>query len=323
MSTLTPEGQRLVRELALRHGFGEDAVVRMLTAMVAGQGRMAQFSHPEFGGSGQWMSGGMLMLGNMFDHALKGRVAELCADIAKSLSAAEQPLVPAHSQSQSQGGGDGAQWSGTPFLASSPSRPWWPKELGQPSATGSQNSMRYACFADARRLAVDRNGDVTVHDTLDHRIGGFSQRQGTRDGIAMTSQHGTVDLATLPVVSRNGREPIPSSSPASSSARPSPPTRAPESPAPESPAPGSPAPGSPAPESPVPAHPGGTMRREPDASGAADDDERAIVATSDDQVGTTREDPVQLIERLGQLHERGLLTDEEFSTKKAELLARL
>jgi hypothetical protein len=38
---------------------------------------MAQFNHPEFAGSGQWMQGGMLMLGDMFNHALKGRVDAL------------------------------------------------------------------------------------------------------------------------------------------------------------------------------------------------------------------------------------------------------
>jgi uncharacterized membrane protein len=34
-------------------------------------------------------------------------------------------------------------------------------------------------------------------------------------------------------------------------------------------------------------------------------------------------DPVVLIERLAELYARGILTDEEFARKKAELLSRL
>ncbi|MER6129668.1 SHOCT domain-containing protein, partial [Streptomyces sp. NPDC001795] len=43
-------------------------------------------------------------------------------------------------------------------------------------------------------------------------------------------------------------------------------------------------------------------------------------------VPADRRDPADIAERirhLGELHEAGLVTDEEFSTKKAELLAEL
>jgi hypothetical protein len=43
---------------------------------------------------------------------------------------------------------------------------------------------------------------VWVYDTLDHQIGGFSQQQGMGSGITFTSQYGTVDLGSLPVVQR-------------------------------------------------------------------------------------------------------------------------
>lgn len=35
------------------------------------------------------------------------------------------------------------------------------------------------------------------------------------------------------------------------------------------------------------------------------------------------EDPMQQLEKLGKLHESGVLTDEEFSAKKAEILKQL
>ena len=89
MQQLTPEGQHLVAELANRHGFSVDAVTHMLFAVRNGNGTMAQFGHPEFGGGGQWMQGGMIMLGDMFNNFLKGRVDALCNEISGVL--ARQP----------------------------------------------------------------------------------------------------------------------------------------------------------------------------------------------------------------------------------------
>ncbi|WP_227747348.1 hypothetical protein [Paraburkholderia franconis] len=66
MRKLTPAGQRLIEEVAQRHGFSTDAVMSMLESVIRGNGSMAQFNHPEFGGSGQWMRGGMTMVSDMF-----------------------------------------------------------------------------------------------------------------------------------------------------------------------------------------------------------------------------------------------------------------
>jgi len=54
-----------------------------------------------------------------------------------------------------------------------PASNWWPADLGAPSATGSQNNVRYAYFSNARRLAVETFGQIWIYDTLDHQIGGF------------------------------------------------------------------------------------------------------------------------------------------------------
>ena len=180
-----PDGRRLVRELSERHGFGEAAVAHVMEAVAAGRGRMAQFSHPELGGSGQWMAGGMLMIGDMFDLGLKARVGALCNELADALDSIEASGGPSPYASASAGA-------------------WWPEALGTPSASGSQGTTRYAYFPQARRLALEVGGRVRVHDTLDHRIGGFSQQQGGRDGLVLSSQHGTVDPASLPLVSGNG-----------------------------------------------------------------------------------------------------------------------
>ena len=76
-ATVTPEVETAIGDIARRHGLSREAVLAMLFAIHAGGGTMAQFSIPELGGSGQWMRGGMTMVGDMFDNALKARVDAL------------------------------------------------------------------------------------------------------------------------------------------------------------------------------------------------------------------------------------------------------
>ena len=81
MAQLSPEGLRAVEEIADRTGFSPAAVTSMLFSVIAGRGGMAQFSHPEFGGSGQWMGGRAIMISEMFNNALKARVDALCNEL--------------------------------------------------------------------------------------------------------------------------------------------------------------------------------------------------------------------------------------------------
>ncbi len=266
MPQLSPAGQQIVRDIAQRTGFSPDAVATMLDAVLAGRGGMAQFSHPEFGGSGQWMRGGMTMIGDMFNGHLKGRVVALCEELA-ALVGREPGLIGGGGsfQSQSQGNQQQARDGGAGQPHGGGSEParlfvaggnWWPAELGSPSSTGSQNDVRYAYFGQSHRLAIDLGGRITVYDTLDHRIGGFGQQQGYGGSLTFTSQHGTVDVASLPVVAGEGAG---SAAPAAPSASPEP------------------------------------------AGG----------------------DVFASIEKLAGLHAKGILTQDEFDAKKAELLRRL
>ena len=188
----------------------------LLQALVNSNGTMAQFNHRELGGGGQWMLGGMTMVGDMFNHGLKSKVDGLCSELSQLL--AQQPFVPFPASFQSQGQGDGQQQQQggygavgpglvSLFVPEAPGRAsgqWWPPELGFPNGTGAQNQVRYAYFNQAHRLAVDLNGHVTVYDTLDHQISGVSQQQGSGGSLTLTSQYGTVSVAQLPVVSVDG-----------------------------------------------------------------------------------------------------------------------
>ena len=282
MKQLTPEGQQIINNIAQRYNFSPDAVFSMLLSVINGNGSMAQFNHPEFGGSGQWMRGGMIMLGDMFNNGLKSSVGGLCQELANLI--ANQPgLIQSGSfQSQNQGtqqqsnfGGNQQQNSSGPMGAVSLFVPppagssgnWWPAGLQFPNSTGAQNNVRYAYFATIRRLAIEANGHVTLYDTLDHQIGGFSQQQSLGGSITFTSQYGLVDVNTLPIISIDN---VPVQTPVQSQPAPS------------------------FQPSPVDTH---VANQEADIFGA--------------------------IEKLANLKDKGVLTDAEYSAKKAELLARL
>ncbi len=303
MQELTDEGRRIVDDVARRHGFSSGAVTAMLGAVSAGYGNQAQFNHQEFGGMGQWSSGGMTMIGDMFNNHLKGRINSLCQELAGLVQ--NQPLfaMPAQSQSQSQGGG----WQGQPgggyqqqgsggvtgaslFVPNAQFGNWWPADLGVPASTGAQNNLRYAYFPWARRLAIDVGGQISVYDTGNHQIGGFSQQQSGDQSITFTSQFGLVRVADLPRVDTantanagadpnqfSGSEPVaPAPTPKSAQSAPAPVTEAAVLPA-------------------------GRNAMPPAAS----------------------DDIFSLIEKLADLHKKGVLTDSEYETKKGELLSRL
>ena len=75
---------------------------------------------------------------------------------------------------------------------------WWPEDLGHPASSGGQNDVRHAFFPDRRRLAIRRDGAVSLYDTADHRIGGVPQHGGGGGRpLAFPSQVGEVTLDGL------------------------------------------------------------------------------------------------------------------------------
>ena len=201
MQELSSEGRKIVDDLARRHGVGSDAVAALLCALELGNGAQAQFNHPDLGGMGQWSQGGMIMIGDMFNQGLKHRVDALCREIANLLRCQPSLNQPdaGHSQSQGQSGGYAGVSLFIPGSGRSSSN-WWPAELGSPASTGAQNNLQYACFPVSRRLAIRQGDRVSVYDTGEHRITGFSQQQSGDQSLTFTSQLGLVRVADLPLV---------------------------------------------------------------------------------------------------------------------------
>lgn len=293
VTQLTPAGQQLVEQLSQRHGVSTDAITHMLVSVQNGNGSMAQFNHPEFGGGGQWMRGGMTMVSDLFNNALKFRVDNVCNDIANELANHQTTPYVGSFQSQSQNGSgnqtqaNGAM-GGNDLFQPDPNQNWWPQTLGAPNATGSQNNASYAYFANSRRLAVKTGQDIWVYDTLDHQIGGFGQQQGGAGTITFTSQYGTVDLSSLPVVLVNGQTPV--------VARTQPETQ---------------------PQSEAQPVQDTQPQQEPLFVASPSDAPNQVPSVGNES------DILNTLERLGVLMEKGFINEQEFSAKKTELLNRL
>jgi hypothetical protein len=143
---------------------------------------------------------------------------------------------------------------------------WWPTNLGVSSSLGAQNEVRYAYFPATQRFAIDISGKVTVYDTREHLISGFSQQQPGSGSLSFSSHLGTIDVSRLPVIfAADGAK-----------------------------------------TSPKPMHEAAAEQQ---------------AATR--KVSATHEEILAAIERMGELHARGVLTDAESSAKKAELVGRL
>jgi hypothetical protein len=262
MQPLTSAGENAVQNLAQRYGVSTEAVRALLSAVSAGGGSMAQFYIPDLGGGGQWMRGGMTMVGDMFNHGLQATVSGLCSELS-TLLANQQVFLP-----QPSNGGQGSIGQGND---------WWPSDLGRPSSSGGQNDARYAYFPGSQRLAISRNGQVTLYNTLDHNIGGVQQQQGGYSGsLSFSSQFGTFTVDSLPVIPSSGQQQ--------------------SQPTWDTP---------PQPQAPAyqPA-----MNTQPSSGGGG--------RQSHDEI-------LNALERLAALHQKGVLSDAEFASKKAELLSRL
>jgi hypothetical protein len=177
----------LVDRMAKKHAVSSAAVHVVLAALRSGGGRMAQFSHADFGGMSQW-SPGMSMVGDMFNTQLKAKLDALCSDIA------------AHLDSSEMAGGTCVAGDEVSYRSTGRSADWWPAGLGRPGAVGAQNDLRYAVFPETRRLVIDDRGAVTIYDTGSHRIFGIAQAQSSDQTLSFTSQDGLVKVSDLQTV---------------------------------------------------------------------------------------------------------------------------
>ena len=255
--------------VANRYGVSVNAVTDLTQALMRSNGTMAQFNISELGGGGQWMQGGMTMVGDMFNNQLKSTVDGLCVELSNLINQGGiqyKPLPKIENQNGSQSGN------------------WW-GDLGFPNSTGSQNNTSYAIFSNIGRLAIQQNGKVTVFDTLDNQIGGVGQQQGGNYSVTFTSQYGTVDLSTLPIVSGGENNPMPQ-------------------------------------QQPEPIN-NNSVQNQPEPIITEQEPVNTNNNIANTNSNVLEEDIFMKIEKLAALKNKDILSVQEFENKKAELLSRL
>jgi hypothetical protein len=212
---------------------------------------------------GQWMQGGMVMVGDMFNSNLRAIVDNVCQELCR-LIASHNLFLTVQSGQFNANFGMGNNW--------------WGQDLGSSSSSGSQNNIRYAYFPNTRRLAVEVGGHVTIYDTQDHQISGVSQQQGLGSSLTFTSQYGIVNTGELRIVSVDG---VPFEIPQNPQSNPNP-------------------------------NPQPNFQSQPIQTG------------NQFQTGSqSYENVFTKIEKLAELRQKGILSDDEFNAKKADLLSKI
>jgi hypothetical protein len=176
--------EAVIARLAIKHSVSTDAVRTVLRALRSGGGRMAQFSHADFGGMSQW-SPGMTMVGDMFNNELKAKLDAICTELASYVATARS------------GPDNDERDRAVSYRSAGRSDQWWPAGLGAPSSVGAQNALRYAVFPATKRLAIQDGQHVALYDTGDHRIFGVAQAQSHDQTLTFTSQTGLVRVDEL------------------------------------------------------------------------------------------------------------------------------
>jgi hypothetical protein len=166
---------KTIKEIASKYRISEETVRTLLEGLKVSGGRQVQFNISELGGMGQWQSGGMVMVGDMFNHGLKTKVSELCSELAglsQTMEEEEKPKKKTEKQT----------------IAS------------KPSATfrGSQNDSHYAYYANDDLLEIEENGKVTKYNTAGYALSGVQQSQSNSlKNLSFTYPGGTVSLKDL------------------------------------------------------------------------------------------------------------------------------
>ena len=144
---------------------------------------------------GQWSQGGMIMVGDMFNNALKARVDALCTELAGAAArGAVRPAPVAPVAVPVAGpGGPGVSL----FVSGGAGGAWWPAG----SARRPRPARRTTCATpSSRRPAASPSTSAAasaVYDTGDHLISGVSQQQSGDRSLTFTSQHGPVRIDEL------------------------------------------------------------------------------------------------------------------------------
>jgi hypothetical protein len=77
---------------------------------------------------------------------------------------------------------------------------WWPPTLRRPSTSGAHGTLKFAFFADKRRLLVESGELLLLFDSGAHQICEVEEQLGQEPGLAFTSQNGRHPIGDLRLI---------------------------------------------------------------------------------------------------------------------------
>lgn len=163
-----------IEKIAKKYGVSVGAVTMLFSGLQSAHGGQVQFNHPELGGMGQWQSG-MVMIGDMFNYALKAKVDDLCRELSV--------LVKAEKMQETK----------KSIIKN------FDAIHGTPALKGSQNDMRYAYYPEKNIFIVEQYDKVSKFNTEGYQISGISQQQSNfSQDLKLTTDKGEITIASLP-----------------------------------------------------------------------------------------------------------------------------
>jgi hypothetical protein len=72
--------------------------------------------------------------------------------------------------------------------------------MGEAASSGSSESLRYAYFAQACRLLINRQDQITLYDLGEDQFRGVLLADGDDGALSFMSQRGRVTLGSLRIV---------------------------------------------------------------------------------------------------------------------------
>jgi hypothetical protein len=74
--------------------------------------------------------------------------------------------------------------------------------MGEAASSGSSEGLRYAYFAQAGRLLIDRQDQLTLYDMGNDHFRGVLLADGVEGALSFMSQRGRVTVGSLRIVPR-------------------------------------------------------------------------------------------------------------------------
>jgi hypothetical protein len=165
------QNTQFIDTIAIKFGLSAETIRQLTYELEKTRGRSARFDIKELGGKGRWELNQTASVGNGFNAALNTVVTDLCTEISERIregTQVEEDATLPSTRKKAQ-----PELDDTIGLTTISLKPgaWWSEHYGNdPEKTGSVSGMRFAYFAQHRRLILRQGLRNRIFDTEDYNV---------------------------------------------------------------------------------------------------------------------------------------------------------